>query len=304
MKFKTTILLSVCMLVLPILSYSQYQKINSNGLDIYYRIFGEGTPILVLGGGPGDVSDRYLSLCDLLSKDFRCILVEQRGVGKSAPGTYDETTINIALTINDFEVIRKQLGIDEWNVLGFSYGGYLASAYTDRYPGPISSLILLGSMGLDDTGFSHFLDNITSKLWASDLELIEYWSDSVRVAKDPKHAIVERIKARMPGYFYDRKKSLTVSQNMKDSDFDFEAGNWIWKDIYDNDLFLSTTESSFNKPVLILHGRQDPLGESVPHTLAKYYKNSKIVFIEKSGHYSWLEQPENVKNNIKDFLKN
>jgi len=283
-------------------TYGQYKKVTSNGLDIYYRIFGEGVPVLIIGGGPGDSSDRYLSLCDLLSQNFRCILVDQRGTGKSSPSVYDSTTVSVALTLSDFEAIRNQLGLRQWTVLGFSYGGFLASVYTSFYPSTVSSLILLGSMGFDLNVFSHFSDNIMSKLLPSDLQLLDYWNDSSRVKADPHHAVVESIRARMPGYFYDRKKSLIVSQTMKDSDFNFEMGDLIWNDVFEKKIDLTKVKSGFTNPVLILHGRQDPLGESVPQMLSQYYKNSRLIFIEKCGHYSWIEQPEKVKSAINEFI--
>ncbi len=283
-------------------SHAQYRKVNSQGTDIYYRIIGTGTPVLIIGGGPGDNSDRYLNLCELLSQSHQCIWVDQRGTGKSMPAVLDSTTISVAHTLADFEAIRKDLGLDEWAVLGFSYGGYLASLYVNYYPNPVSHLILLGSMGLNTDVFGHFGDNITSRLQATDLELFDYWSDSGRVTLDPHHALVERIRARMPGYFYDRKKSLLVSQTMKDADFNFKMGEWIWRDIEKKNLDLTTMKSNFHKPVLILHGRQDPLGESVALVLSKYYLNAKLIFIEKCGHYSWIEQPEKIHTSIKEFL--
>lgn len=106
----------------------------------------------------------------------------------------------------------------------------------------------------------------------------------------------------MPGYFSDRQKALIVTQNMKDSDFDFEMGNLIWYDIQNNYMNAAEGIPKFDKPVLILHGRQDPLGELVAVTLSNYYKNSKLEFIEKTGHYSWIEQPENVFSSIDEFL--
>ncbi len=281
---------------------AQYQKIISNGLEVYYRSIGEGEPLLIIGGGPGDVSDRYLSLCELLSENNRCILVDQRGTGKSSPEVYDSTTISIPLTLEDFEAIRKKLKLNKWNVLGFSYGGYLASLYAHFNPSSVSSLVLLGSMGLNDGGFGHFIDNIISRLHPSDLEVCEYWSDSLRMALDSHHAIVEIIRARMPGYFFDRKKSLLVSQVMKDSDFNFELGKYIWPDIRRRNLDLAKMKPDFTGPVLILHGRQDPLGESVPQSVLRYYQKSKLIFVEKSGHYSWIEQPEKIKESIKVFL--
>ena len=302
MKQKYIFIAAIVLLLTLNESFAQYQRVNSNGLDIYYRIFGEGTPILIIGGGPGDNSNRYVSLCELLSKDFQCILVDQRGTGKSSPEVYDSTTISVTLTLEDFEILRKHLHLKKWTVLGFSYGGYLASLYVNYYPLSVSHLILLESMGLNTDVFAYFKDNINSKLLPSDFEVDEYWSDSVRVAEDPHHALVERIRSWMPGYFYDREKSLIVSQEMKDSDFNFEVGQWIWKDVVENDLDLTKMKSNFDSSVLILHGRQDPLGESVPHALSEYYKNSKLVFIEKAGHYSWIEQPEKVYTSIKEFL--
>lgn len=284
-------------------AFAQYQKVKSHDLDIHYRIFGEGNPILILGGGPGDNSDRYLSLCELLSTDFQCVLVDQRGSGKSAPAAYDSTTISVALTLDDFEALRKKLELKEWAVLGFSYGGLLASLYADAYPQSISKLILLESGGLNTDFFAYFGDNINSRLWAEDLEMVNYWRDSTRMADDFHHAITEQIKAKMPGYFFDREIALKYRDGIKDSDFSFEMGRWMWGDIIGNDLDLTKKETEFTNPVLILHGRQDPVGESVPQFLSQYYKNTKLIFIERAGHYSWIEQPEKVKISIKSFME-
>jgi proline iminopeptidase len=284
-------------------SHAQFKKVNSHGMDIYYRIIGNGTPLLIIGGGPGDNSDRYLSLCELLAPNNQCILVDQRGTGKSMPTVLDSSTISIELTLSDFENVRKDAGLKDWAVLGFSYGGYLASLYTNFYPNSISHLILLGSMGLNTDVFDYFFDNITTKLNACDLERYDYWNDSTRIAQDPHHALVERIRAMMPGYFYDRKKSLNVSQTMYDADFNFAMGEWIWKDVQKRNLDLTTMNPRYNKSVLILHGRQDPVGESVPRILSQYYKNSTLVFVEKAGHYSWIEQPDTVYNSINKFFE-
>lgn len=281
---------------------AQYQKVNSHGLDIYYRIFGDGEPVLIVGGGPGDVSERALGVCELLSKSYRCILVDQRGTGLSSPSTYDSTTISIALTLDDFEAIRTALGYKDWAALGTSYGGYLVSLYAAFYPESISSIILVGTIGLNTDVFAYFGDNIKSRLYPTDLEVMEYWKDSSVMAKDPQKAQVERIRAMMPAYFYDRRKSLLVSQTMQLTDFNFEVGHWIFEDIAKRRLDLTKLGKLYAGPVLILHGRQDPLGESVPQSVSNFYENSKLVFIERCGHYSWVEQPDAFYLAIKEFL--
>lgn len=286
----------------PCNTSAQWQKVNSNGLDVYYRIFGEGIPLLIVGGGPGTASDSFLDLCDFLPKDYKCILVEQRGVGKSAPEVLDTTTITISLTLKDFEVLREHLGFKQWNVLGYSYGGFLSSLYAHFYPSSIESLILMSSLGLNTKAFPYFLDNIITKLSSDDKALLKYWNDSAVVAHNPKHAMVERIKVWMPGYFYDREKSIPVAQAMKDENYFFEMGDWIWRDVFSKNLDLEKMECTYNNPVLILHGRQDPLGESVPINIDNHFNNSKLVVIEKAGHYLWIEQPDVTYDVINKFL--
>lgn len=280
-----------------------YAFVSSHGLDIHYRQAGTGEPLLIIGGGPGDASDRYLSLCELLAPKYRCILVDQRGTGKSTPAVKNETTVTVAQTVDDFEAIRVQLGLKQWTVLGFSYGGFLASVYGESFPASIKSVVLLDSSGLNNDYGAYFGDNITSRMTPEDRWVYDYWSDPARLQADRHHAITEIIRSMMPGYFFDRKKSVLVSQAIRDTDFDFETGDLIEQDIARRKLDLATTESVLDKPVLILHGRQDPLGESIPRTLAQHYGRSTLVFVEQAGHYSWIEQPEKVLAAIDSFLQ-
>jgi proline iminopeptidase len=301
-KIRVNLILLIFLIVITNIS-AQYQKAGGVELEVYFRVFGEGEPLLIIGGGPGDNSDRYLSLCELLSSDIRSIMPDQRGTGKSIPVIIDSTTISIELTIADFEAIRKKLGLKKWHVLGFSYGGYLASLYAHFYPESISSLVLLGSAGLNTGFFGHFRDNIFSRMQTQDKDKYEFWVDSARYVNNPNHALAEIVRAMMPGYFYDRKKSLLVSEAITDTSFDISGmGKWIWSDIRKRNLDLSEMKQVFRDSVLILHGRQDPLGESVPQELSRYYNKSKLVFVEKAGHYSWIEQPEKIQSAINNFL--
>lgn len=275
--------------------------VTNRGLEVHYRIFGEGKPLLVLGGGPGDHSNRYVGLCELLAPVARCVLPDQRGTGDSTPAVLDATTINVQATLEDFEAIREALGLAQWSVLGFSYGGYLASLYAHFHPGSISSLVLLGSMGLNWDGSAQFEDNVTMRLRESDLELAAYWSTKERLKADYHGAVTEIVRAKMPGYFFDRQKSLATRAEVKAADFNFAMGDFIYKDTVDRGLDLAKLPPAYSGPALVVHGRQDPTGESVPLQLASLYK-AQLVWVDKAGHYSWAEQPEAVKAAIGGFL--
>jgi proline iminopeptidase len=44
-------------------------------------------------------------------------------------------------------------------------------------------------------------------------------------------------------------------------------------------------------PALILHGRQDPMPEFVALENQKLLKGSRLVWLDRCGHWPWIEQP-------------
>jgi proline iminopeptidase len=74
----------------------------------------------------------------------------------------------------------------------------------------------------------------------------------------------------------------------------------IWKKKYD----LHKSLKTFYKPVLLLCGRQDPIGESTAHQIRETLTQADLTFIEECGHYPWIEQPEKFYEIIIGFIEN
>jgi proline iminopeptidase len=102
----------------------------------------EGRPALFLHGGPGvGILPDYRRFFD---PDFyRVILVDQRGAGRSTPHAdiRENTTADI---VADLEKIRQQLDIDNWLVMGGSWGSLLAIVYAIAHPDSVTGLIIRG----------------------------------------------------------------------------------------------------------------------------------------------------------------
>ena len=60
--------------------------------------------------------------------------------------------------------------------------------------------------------------------------------------------------------------------------------------------------AGFNKPVLIIQGKNDILEEKTAILENKVYKNSTLVFLDQSGHYGWLDNEETYFKVIGHFL--
>ncbi|GKX32529.1 MAG: proline iminopeptidase [Rhizobiaceae bacterium MnEN-MB40S] len=111
---------------------------------VYWEVCGnpKGKPALFLHGGPGGgCSADHRRLFD--PRKYRIILFDQRGSGRSTPyaSTENNTTWHL---VADIEKLRIMFDIEEWLVLGGSWGSTLALAYAETYPERVSELVLRG----------------------------------------------------------------------------------------------------------------------------------------------------------------
>ena len=102
----------------------------------------EGQPALFLHGGPGvGISPDYRRFFD--PEHYRIVLVDQRGSGRSTPHheIEDNDTWNI---VADLDALRTTLGIENWLVMGGSWGSLLALCYAIKHPQSVSAIIIRG----------------------------------------------------------------------------------------------------------------------------------------------------------------
>lgn len=124
--------------------YSTFHLSVSSLHSLYVEESGnpEGLPVVFLHGGPGAGCDanhrRYFD-----PKDYRIILFDQRGCGRSTPHAALQDNTTQAL-ISDIEAIREHLNIQQWVVAGGSWGTTLGLAYAQTYPQQVLGLILRG----------------------------------------------------------------------------------------------------------------------------------------------------------------
>lgn len=115
-----------------------------DGHEIYWEEAGQpDQPVLcILHGGPGGgIRPYYRRLFD--PQKWRAILFDQRGCARSRPqGALDANTT--ADLVQDMERLRIARGVDQWVVLGGSWGSTLALAYAQAHPERCAGLIVTG----------------------------------------------------------------------------------------------------------------------------------------------------------------
>jgi len=271
-------------------------------LVLHYRDFGQGEPVLVLMGGPGFSGDGMESVAQMISKRGRAIVPDQRGSGGSMPK--DAKAITLNATVADLEALRKELGFETWTVWGCSWGGMLALDYVSKFPSSTKGLVLVDSGGPSWAFARAFSDNMKARMSADDLSAQRYWAQPDVILKDPMRAAIEGIRATLPSQFYDRTKAhqaIAILRAGKES-YNPEAAEHL-SPAYEQG--ASARIEGLRKvdiPTLIIHGRQDPLPESVALENQKLLKGSRLVWLDRCGHWPWIEQPAALEKVLFEFL--
>src|SRR5947207_2852323 len=277
-------------------------KVTRDGIDLFYKVMGltSGDYVLILSGGPGEDIHSMQGIADELGKKYRCIMWEQRGTGRSKLPKYDASTINLNAYLEDIEALRQQLHAGKFIVIGNSWGMILGLAYAGTHPDAVRAVVTIGSGPITFEYLGVFSDNQFARLGACELELRDFWKDPVRETADSNHAAFERLRAAAVAYFYDRKKALQMQAELDPKDYNFRVPPAFLsaEGKYDFRPKLKTITA----PVLLLQGRQDIAGEANILEAHSLIKNSTLAFIDKCGHMSWLEQPEQTWKIVNDFL--
>jgi pimeloyl-ACP methyl ester carboxylesterase len=113
----------------------------SRDARIYYEVRGEGSP-LVLVEGLGYAMWMWIMQLEDLSKEFKLIVFDNRGVGKSDKPPYPYT---MDLFAEDLKVVLDANTIERAHILGVSMGGMIAQQFAIKYPSRVKSLILVAT---------------------------------------------------------------------------------------------------------------------------------------------------------------
>lgn len=171
---------------------------------------GEGRPYLVfLQGGPGMEATRPTSPPSGWMKralqDYRVLLLDQRGTGRSSPvgstipGDASQaqaeylTHFRADSIVRDAELIRRELAVERWSVLGQSFGGFTAMTYLSIAPEGLREAFITG--GLAPIGRP--VDDI-------------YGATYVR--------LIEKNRAYFERYPEDRERARSIFRSLEDED--------------------------------------------------------------------------------------
>ncbi len=118
---------------------SQSGTLKVNGTDIYYEIYGEGEPLVLLHGGGSDIHVSFGRGLATLSKHFRVIAFDEQGHGKSP---VSQRAFGFENTAHDIAAALKELKVEKAKFIGFSNGATTGMYIAIHHPELMSKMVL------------------------------------------------------------------------------------------------------------------------------------------------------------------
>ena len=280
--------------------YSQdYESFETEDATISYQTFGEGYPVLIINGGPGMNSKGFAPLATKLSENNRTIIYDQRGTGNSKLQDSKPSNYTIDLMIQDIEALRKKLGYDEWIVLGHSFGGMLAYAYAAEHPERVKAMVQSHSGGMSLNNVGRF--DIRKRLTEEESDSLMHYSIMLQSSPGNPRLLRKRAEFMAKAYLVGEEHETAIANRLMQVDRNINGE--IWSNLRADNFDLTAEMKSFEKPVLIMHGDQDPVPLDIAQKARQILPASRLVVLEDCGHYGWLDSPDIYLTEVKNFLK-
>ncbi len=281
--------------------------VSVDSIKLYYKVFGNrGKPLLMINGGPGFSSNYLDDFAQQLADDLkrRVVLFDQRGTGNTVVDKVTKRTVSLSSAVQDIDALRRHLRFKKWDILGHAFGGALAMLYVAEYSENVDKLILSSSIGMNFDFVEPMLANLKVRLsLKKQKELNDLNQQKVAGAVSDKQFYKQRFDLLADAYVYDQSK-LEEARNMikMDSDFNLSVNQVLWDQMVLYRYDVVDQMKHFGHKVLILHGRQDVIGEEVPLRMAATFPNAQLIMINQAARYLWLDQPELYFQSIAAFL--
>jgi pimeloyl-ACP methyl ester carboxylesterase len=140
-----SILLTAIITLMVFQSNGQIKPVSTgyapvNGIKVYYQVYGQGKPIVLLHGAFMTIETNWGALIPELSKTRKVIAIELQGHGRTP---YSDRKLSHATLASDVEGVMDHLKIDSADVVGYSFGGAVAYQFAIQSPKRLRNLVII-----------------------------------------------------------------------------------------------------------------------------------------------------------------
>lgn len=249
---------------------------------------GRGLPLVLLNHLSATLDNWDPALIDLISQQRRVIVFNNRGVGFSD----GKVPTTIEQMVADCYAFITAMQLTQFDLLGLSMGGFIAQAFTLKYPSSVNHLILVGTGPQGDSEIAKVgrittFDLIRSFLTHRDVKEYLFFTRTPQ-GKQAGKAFINRLKQReivedkaitLAAY---RRQLIAIKQYAHDQPANL---------------------AQINQPTLIVNGDHDrmvPVNGS--YELHERILNSQLKLYPDAGHMALFQNPNDFAALLAQFL--
>lgn len=245
--------------------------VDVNDIKVYYEVYGEGEPLLLLHGNGGSI-ESFIYQIPELSKHFKVITIDSRAQGRSSDSDQE---ISYALMASDMSELIDKLNLGKVNVVGGSDGGNVGLELAYAHPEKVLKVITFGA-NYSNENFLAPPENVTM---------------------DPNDPLIVRTSPMIQRYSTAAERLSSNKERLPIIKKKLEV---LWEK-YPN--FTLDQLKSINVPFMIVVGDHDLI--NIDHTISlfKNLPKAQLFVVPGASHLVYAEYPELVNNEITRFLK-
>ncbi|MDX6197913.1 MAG: hypothetical protein QOJ79_1064 [Actinomycetota bacterium] len=276
--------------------------VHDTRLFIVERGTPDGLPLLVLHGGPGLDHTMFGDHLDPLGERYRLVLVDGRGQGRSDRDS-DPASWTLEQHASDLSAVAAAIGVEEYAVLGHSYGAFVALQHCTDAPGAaVATVVSSGAPSM------RFLEGVAAGLATFEPEELRdqvttSWEREATVETDEecRQLLIDQL----PWHFADPRdprieQYATVIDPMRFSAAVLRAASLEGGGL---SIELESELPHVSQPLLACTGRHDrTCPPAASQRIAELAPKGELHVFESAGHMSFVESPEEYVRVVGDFL--
>lgn len=274
---------------------------SANGTDSHFVDEGNGEPIVMVHGDP-TWGYLYRNFISPLSQQYRCIVPDQMGMGKSAT-PQDRSLYHLQQHSANLEALLLHLDLHNITLVLHDWGGPVGLGFATRHPERIKRLVLMNTWA-----FAPWPGGPFPRL----LELIRSERGEMFVLKRNGY-----LEPALLGTTHHTEKLTQTIMNAYRAPFPTPESRLAML-CWSRDIPVQETDASYaemkriehglsqfrNTPILLLWGMKDPvLSPSVLRLWQEVYPHSITHELEDASHFLQEDAPERIVQWIGDFLE-
>lgn len=275
---------------------------NLNGFDIHYEVHGQGPVVMTVPNSWGLSLEGLRALYLPFEEKLTFVYFDPRGMGESAPIQKDED-MGMAAVRADFDALRRHLGLETVNAIGWSNGAMNLILLAAELPATLSSAIFVhgaASFTEDDmTAFAEAYPDLMKQYQA----FMEEMADESLSEEDKTAQLREFWLDRyFPEMFADPEAGKAkIKQMYADAELSWAHSEYANKEISSFD--VTDKLSAITARGLVIAGAHDMIPLEKAKAMDEGLSDSELVAFEDSGHFAPVEELDKFKTVLYKFLE-